>query len=113
MTPVEYGRTAADSKYDTVASNGAELDDGSGGGVVVTGPAVGVTLVGTTSTQGDGQRVGVATTSNLAGTNATVTYTVAGGFASNASLVNGGSGYSQGEQISVADDTGVILSVTI
>ena len=110
MTPVEYGRTAADSKYTVTASNGAEIG---GGGLVTTGPATGVSLVGTTSVQGDGQRVGVATTSNLSGVNATVTYTVTGGFASAASIVAGGSGYTSGEQITVADDTGVILSVTI
>jgi len=27
MTPVEYGRVAADSKYDVTASNGAEIPD--------------------------------------------------------------------------------------
>ena len=117
MTPVEYGRTAADSKYDVTASKGAEIPNqgagGGGGGGAATGPVTGVTLVGTTSTQADGTRTGVATTSNGSGTNATVSYTVAGGFASNASVVNGGSGYAAGEQITVADDTGVILSVTI
>ena len=115
MTPVEYGRTAADSKYNVTASNGAEIPNqgpGSGGGAA-TGPVTGVSLVGTTSTAGDGARTGVATTSNGSGTNATVSYTVAGGFASNASVVNGGSGYAAGEQITVADDTGVIMSVTI
>ena len=115
MTPVEYGRTAAASKYNVTASNGAEIPNqgpGSGGGAA-TGPVTGVSLVGTTSTAGDGARTGVATTSNGSGTNATVSYTVAGGFASSASVVNGGSGYAAGEQITVADDTGVIMSVTI
>ena len=108
MTPVEYGRVAAGSKYTTTPSGGAEID-----GVVPVGPVVGVTLVTTVSVQGDGARTGVATTSNLAGTNATVSYTVTGGVASAASVVNAGTGYSAGEILTVADDTGVTLSVTI
>ena len=108
MTPVEYGRTADKSKYDTVASGGGEI-----GGPVPTGPVTGVTLVTTVSTQGDGARTGVATTASLTGTNATVSYTVTGGVASAASVVNGGTGYSAAEILTVADDTGVTLSVTI
>ena len=110
MTPVEYGRTAADSKYTVSASNGEPID---GGSLVASGPVTGVTLVTTVSGQADGQRVGVATTSSGMGVGATVTYTVTGGVSSAASLVAGGSNYVSGEILTVADDTGTTLSVTI
>ena len=53
MTPVEYGRVAAGSTTVTTStpSGGAEID-----GVVPVGPVVGVTLVTTVSSQGDGTR---------------------------------------------------------
>jgi len=110
MTPVEYGRTAAGSKYTVSASSGAEID---GGDLVASGPVTGVTLVTTVSAEGDGQRVGVSTNSSGMGVGATVTYTVTTGVASAASLVAAGSNYVAGEILTVADDTGVTLSVTI
>ena len=107
MTPVEYGRTAAASKYTVTASSGSEI------GAVATGPATGVTLVGTTSVQADGAQTGVATTSSGGGTGAIVSYTVSSNVASGASLVAGGSGYAAGETLTVVGDTGVTLTVSI
>ena len=68
MTPVEYGRAAAASKYTALLAVVRKLV----GSTVVTGPATGVTLVGTTSSKGDGAQTGIATTSNGNGTGATV-----------------------------------------
>ena len=114
MTPVEYGRVAADSKYITTASGGAEIPGtGAADGGAVTGAATGVTLVGTVSVQMDGAQTGVATTSSGNGTGATVSYTVTGNVASGASLVDGGSGYADGETLTVTGDTGVTLTVSI
>ena len=71
-----------------------------------------MTLVGTTSGKGDGAITASATT-GVNGSGATVSYTVASNVASAATLVAGGSGYQEGESISVSDDPGVTLTVSL
>ena len=76
------------------------------------GPATGVSLVGTVSIQGDGTYTAVATTS-ANGAGLTVTYDVATNVASNLSLVAAGSDYQEGDSFTVDGDTGVTGTVSI
>ena len=105
MTPVEYGRTAAKSKYTTVTSSDPLVPE-----LVYGGVATG-TLTGTTSSKGDGTETAKATTSSGSGTGATVTYTVASNVASGLVIAAGGSGYLAGEVLTVTGDTGVKVTI--
>ena len=100
MTPVEYGRTAAKSKYTTVTSSDPLVPE-----LVYGGVATG-TLSGTTSTKDDGTETASATTGG-SGSGATVTYTVASNVASNLVIAAGGSGYLAGEVLQVSGDGAV------
>ena len=105
LTPVEYGETAAKSKYTTVTSSDPlvpELD---------LGPVATITGVGTVSTKGDGTETAVATTSSGIGTGATITYTVSSNAASGFTLVATGSNYAVNEVLTVVGDTGVTVKV--
>ena len=107
LTPVEYGRTAAKSKYTTTASSGAPI-----GGTVSFGAAATVSISGTVSTASDGPVTAAATTSSgYSSSGATVTYTVASSVASGGTVVAGGSGYTAGEVLTVVGDTGVTFTV--
>lgn len=77
-----------------------------------TGPADSVTLVGTTSTQGDGTETGIATTS-ANGSGLTVTYDVSSGTASNLSIAAAGNDYQDGDSFTVDGDTGVTGTVSL
>ena len=105
MTPVEYGRTAAKSKYTTVTSSDPLVPE-----LVFGGVATG-TLTGTTSSKGDGTETAKATTSSGSGKGATVTYTVASNVASGLVIAAGGSGYLAGEVLTVTGDTGVKVTI--
>jgi len=104
LTPVEYGETAAKSKYTTVTSSDPLVPELAYGGVA-TG-----TLTGTTSTKGDGTETASATTGG-SGNGATVTYTVASNVASSLVIAVGGSGYLAGEVLTVTGDTGVTVTI--
>ena len=106
MTPVEYGRTAAKSKYTTVTSSDPLVPVPVFGGVA-TG-----SLSATVSTKGDGTETARATTSSGSGSGATVTYTVASNVASSLSIVASGSGYLANEVLTVVGDTGVKVTVS-
>lgn len=106
LTPVEYGRTAAKSAYTTTASSGDPI----GGVLPKTGPVASLTLVGTTSTKGDGTSTGQATTSTN-GSGCTVTYVVASNVASGNTVVAAGTGYEVGDTVTVTSDTGVTYTV--
>ena len=107
LTPVEYGRTAAESAYTTTGSSGNPI-----GGSVSFGGVASVTITGTTSTKGDGTQTGKATTSSIYGSSgATITYSVASSTASGGTVVAGGSGYSVGAVLTVVGDTGVTFTV--
>ena len=101
---VEFGRTAAKSKYTTVTSSDPLVPE-----LVYGGVATG-TLSGTTSTKGDGTESAKATTGG-SGTGATVTYTVASNVASGLVIAAGGSGYLAGEVLTVTGDTGVKVTI--
>ena len=83
LTPVEYGETAAKSKYTTVTSSDPLVPE-----LVYGGVATG-TLTGTVSTKGDGTETASATTGG-SGNGATVTYTVASNVASGLSIASVG-----------------------
>ena len=102
---VEFGRTAAKSKYTTVTSSDPLVPE-----LVYGGVATG-TLSGTTSTKGDGTESAKATTSSGSGIGATVTYTVASNVASGLVIAAGGSGYLAGEVLTVTGDTGVKVTI--
>lgn len=104
LTPVEYGETAAKSKYTTVTSSDPLVPEPVYGGVA-TG-----TLTGTVSTKGDGTETASATTGG-SGNGATVTYTVTSNVASGLSIAAGGSGYLAGEVLTVTGDTGVTVTI--
>ena len=104
MTPVEYGRTAAKSKYTTTASGDPLVPE-----LVVGGAATG-TLTGTVSTKGDGTETASATTGG-SGNGATVTYTVTSNVASGLSIAAGGSGYIAGQVLTVVGDAGVTVTI--
>ena len=108
LTPVEYGRTAAKSKYTTTTnSGGAPI-----GGTVSFGAVASVTLVGTVSTKGDSTVTGAATTGSTIGSSgATITYVVASNVASGTTVVAGGSGYAVGDTLTIDGDTGVTYTV--
>ena len=108
LTPVEYGRTAAKSKYTTTTnSGGAPI-----GGNLVTGSVASVTLTTTVSTKGDNTYTGSATTGTTIGSGgATITYVVASNVASGVTVAAGGSGYVVGEVLTIANDTGVTYTV--
>ena len=105
LAPVEYGRTAAKSKYTTVTSS-APL-----GPEFIAGPIATVTLVGTTSTKADGTETDKATTSDGVGTGATVSYAVATNVASGLVVVSDGINYQVGDTLTVVGDTGVTATV--
>ena len=105
MTPVEYGRVAAASKYTTTASSGDPLVP-----ELVFGPVATVTITGTTSGKADGTITGAATVGGM-GSGATVTYTVASNVASGGTVAAGGTGYAVGDVISVSDDPGVTFTI--
>ena len=104
LTPVEYGETAAKSKYTTVTSSDPLVPELAYGGVA-TG-----TLTGTVSTKGDSTQTAKATTGG-SGSGATVTYTVASNVASGLSIAAGGSGYLAGQVLTVVGDTGVQVTI--
>ena len=104
MTPVEYGRTAAKSKYTMVTDSGPLVPE-----LVYGGVATG-TLTGTTSSKGDGTQTASATTGG-SGSGATVTYTVASNVASNLVIAAGGSGYLAGEVLQVSGDGAVKVTI--
>ena len=85
---------------------------GGGGGGTTTGPAAGVTLVGTTSTAANGDVTGAATTGGT-GSGLTVSYSVAGGTASALTIAAAGDGYTAGDSFQVVGDTGVTGTVSI
>ena len=99
-------------KVMTVTPLGAEPKPGGAPPAPPTGPATGVTLVGTVSTESDGSYTGVATTSNN-GAGLTVSYDVAGGTASNLAIVAAGDDYQDGDSFSVVGDAGVTGTVSI
>ena len=104
LTPVEYGETAAKSKYTTVTSSDPLVPELAYGGVA-TG-----TLTGTVSTKGDSTQTAKATTGG-SGSGATVTYTVTSNVASGLSIAAGGSGYLAGQVLTVVGDTGVQVTI--
>ena len=99
-------------KVMTVIPPGAAAKPGGGPPPPATGPATGVTLVGTTSTETDGSYTGVATTSNN-GAGLTVSYDVNTNVASNLAIVAAGDGYQAGDSFSVVGDAGVTGTVSI
>lgn len=104
LTPVQYGKNSAKSKYTTTTNSGPLVPD------IVVGPVATVTITGTTSTKGDGTETASATTSPN-GSGATVTYTVTSNVASGGTIVAGGSGYQVGDVLTVVGDTGVTFTV--
>ena len=105
LTPVQYGLTAAKSKYTTVTSSDPLVPD-----LVYGGVATG-TLSGTVSVKGDGTEAASATTGG-SGNGATVTYTVASNVASALTIAAGGSGYLAGEVLTVVGDPGVQVTIS-
>lgn len=101
---VEFGRTAAKSKYTTVTSSDPLVPE-----LVYGGVATG-TLSGTTSTKGDGTKTAKATTGG-SGSGATVTYTVTSNVASGLVIAAGGSGYLAGQVLTVSGDEGVKVTI--
>ena len=100
-------------KVMTVVPAGAADKPVAGPPPTPTGPATGVTLVGSTSTEGDGSYTNVATTSNN-GAGLTVSYDVAGGTASNLTIGDSaGNDYEDGDSFTVDGDTGVTGTVSI
>ena len=75
-----------------------------------TGPVASVTLVGTTSTAGDGSEGPTATTGGN-GSGLTVTYDVATNVASSLAISGAGTGYQVGDSFTVTGDTGVTGTV--
>ena len=75
-----------------------------------TGPVASVTLVGSTSTAGDGAE-GPTNTTGGNGNGLTVSYDVASLVASNLSIGTAGSGYQVGDAFTVDGDTGVTGTV--
>ena len=102
--PVEAGGSSLKSAYTTITSSDPLVPE------LVTGELATGTLVGTTSTKGDGTETAVATTGG-GGSGATVTYTVASNVASGLTVVDGGDGYVVGETVTVVGDTGVTFTV--
>jgi len=96
-------------KVMTVTPAGAVAKPGGGG--TPSGPATSVTLVGTTSTEGDGSYTVDTTSNNGAGLR--VSYDVASNVASNLTLVAGGTDYEEGDSFTVDGDTGVTGTVSI
>lgn len=82
------------------------------GGAPASGPAVGVTLVGTVSIQADGTFNGVPTTS-ANGAGLIVSYDVVSNVASNLTIDSAGDDYQDGDSFTVDGDTGVTGTVTI
>ena len=99
-------------KVMTVTPAGAAAKPGGGPPPPATGPATSVTLVGTTSTEGDGTYTAVATTSTN-GSGLTVTYDVASNVASNLVIAAAGDDYQEGDAFTVVGDTGVTGTVSI
>ena len=102
---VEFGRTAAKSKYTTVTSSDPLVPE-----LVYGGVATG-TLSGTTSNKSDGTQTASATTGG-SGSGATVTYTVASNVASGLVIAAGGSGYLAGEVLTVSGDGAVKVTIS-
>ena len=103
---VEFGRTAAGSKYTTVTSSDPLVP------MPVVGGVAGGTFTGDSSVKADGPQTAKATTSSGSGTGATVTYTVSDNEADSLSIANAGSGYQVNEILTVTGDTGVRVKVT-
>ena len=104
LTPVQYGKNSAKSKYTTTTSSDPLVPE------VVVGPIATITTTGTTSVQADGAQTDVATTGG-SGSGATVSYTVATNVASGVVIVEDGSGYMVGDSLSVVGDPGVTFTV--
>ena len=104
FTPVEHGRNSTTSAYTTVTSSDPLIPE------LVVGPIATGTLVGDTSTKGDGTETAVAVTGG-AGYDATVTYTVTSSTASGLTIVDGGRGYMVGDTLTVVGDEGVTFTV--
>ena len=96
-------------KVMTVTPAGAAAKPGGG---PASGPATGVTLVGTVSIQGDGTYNGVPTTSTN-GAGLVVSYDVNTNVASNLSIEAAGDDYQEGDSFTVDGDTGVTGTVSI
>ena len=99
-------------KVMTVIPAGAAPKPGGAPPPPPSGPATGVTLVGTVSIQGDGSYTGVSTTSDN-GAGLTVSYDVATNVASNLTIVAAGDDYQAGDSFTVDGDTGVTGTVSI
>lgn len=100
-------------KVMTVVPAGAASKPVAGPPPTPSGPAASVTLVGNTSTEGDGSYTNVSTTSSN-GAGLTVSYDVAGGTASNLTIGDSaGDGYEAGDSFTVDGDTGVTGTVAI
>ena len=105
LTPVQAGKNSAKSAYTTVTSSDPLVPE------LALGPIATVTLVGTTSTKGDGTETDVATTTDGIGVGATVSYAVASNVASGLVVVSDGQNYAVGDTITVVGDTGVTATV--
>ena len=105
LTPVQYGMTAAKSKYTTVTSSDPLVPE------LVYGGVASGTLSGTVSVKGDGTETASATTGG-SGNGATVTYTVTSNVASALTIAAGGSGYLAGEVLTVTGDPGVQVTIS-
>ena len=104
LTPVQYGKNSAKSKYTTTTSSDPLVAD------LVVGPIATITLTGTVSTKGDGAQTDAATEGG-SGSGATISYTVASSVASGAVIVADGDGYMVGDTLSVVGDPGVTFTV--
>ena len=105
---VEAGRTQAKSAYVTVNNSGADLAGGDPAGTVFD-----MYPLGALSEKADGTYTEATTTvAPAGGTGATLTYTVVSDQVTEIALVAGGTGYSVNDIITVADDTGVSVTVT-
>ena len=105
LTPVQYGNNSAKSAYTTVTSGDPLVPE------LVLGAVASVTTKTAVSTKADNTYTAQATTSDGIGTGATITYTVGSLNANTFSVVSGGSNYAVGDVLTVADDTGVTLTV--
>ena len=100
-------------KVMTVVPAGAAGKPGVAPPAPPSGPATSVTLVGDTSTEGDGSYTNVATTASN-GAGLTVSYDVASGTASNLTIGDSaGNSYEEGDSFTVDGDTGVTGTVSI
>ena len=106
----DYIFKATASSSDDGLTDGPSQDTNTAS-IQVTGPVMAVTLVGDTSTAGDGTQDTVDTTAT-SGSGLQVSYDVAGGTASNLVLKTSGTGYVEGESFTVDGDTGVTGTIS-